>query len=343
MVTKPAAAAPRARAHEFATYEEAVEAAFDAGWTDGLPVVPPTPDRVAAMLAADGAGPDEVLGAVPTRNVVVTAEKAAINAVMAGCRPEYFPVVAAAMRAQLSPMANTHSTTATLAGAAQVVVVNGPVRERLEIAGGQACFGPGFRANATIGRAVRLTLRNACRSVPGVLDRATFSSPMRYSFCFGEDEEFSAWTPLHVERGLAPAQSAVTMCSLMNFLRVMDFSTEPEGILDAVATVLRHTGLGKDLYLGDGRSIVLVVGQEHQRRFLDAGWSKQRLREYLWPPLTAADTGPYDKRLALADPSNILVVAAGGPGMVETWALLPHLSNPVTEPVRGAGGQDERR
>lgn len=188
------------------SYAEAVEAYFESGYTDGLPVVPPTPESVQAMLDAAGLAPDEVLGAVPTRDVVVTVEKTAVNAVMAGCLPEYFPVVVAAVRAILQPIANCHSTTATLAGSAHAVIVNGPVRQQLDIECAQACFGPGFRANATIGRALRLVVRNVCRTVPGVLDRASFSTPLRYSFCFGENEEFGDWTPNHVLLGYARRQ-----------------------------------------------------------------------------------------------------------------------------------------
>src|SRR5688572_1558743 len=139
-------AAPR---HEYADTDDLIEDYFEKGWTDGLPIVPPTPDKVERFLTTVGLDPGEVLGAVPTREVVVTAEQAAINAVMAGCRPEYFPVVVAAVRAHLDEMGNCHSTTGTLSGAIQVVIVNGPIRNELEIASGMGCFGPGFRANAT--------------------------------------------------------------------------------------------------------------------------------------------------------------------------------------------------
>jgi hypothetical protein len=318
---------------DFDSEADAVDHYFEAGWTDGLPVVPPTPERVQAMLAAAGLTPDDVLGEVPTRNVVVTAEAAAVNAVMAGCAPDYFPVVVAALRAHLQVEGNSHSTTATLAGAAQVLVVNGPVRNELGIASGQACFGPGFRANATIGRALRLVVRNVCRSIPGVLDRATFSWPLRYSFCFGEDEEFSDWRPLHVQRGYAPGDSVVTVVSLMHLLRASEYAAEPEAIMAAVAAVARQVGVGHDEFLGDGRSILVVVGQEHHRRLLDAGWTKERVQDHLWPLLVADTRDRYDRRLDLARPENILVVAAGGPGMADTWLFLPHLSNPVSEKV----------
>jgi hypothetical protein len=312
---------------------DALEDYFERGFTDGLPVVLPTPARVEAMLSGTSLDPGEVLGEVPTRNVVVTAEKVAVNAVMAGCRPDYFPVVVAAVRAFLQPKANAHSTTATLAGAAHAVIVNGPVRDRLDLASGQACLGPGFRANATIGRALRLVIRNVCHSVPGVLDRATFSWPLRYSFCFGEDEDSVDWVPLHVQRGFAAEDSVVTLQSVHDLVQVIDFAPEPERFLSGVAAVGRQRGMMPDAWCGPDRSIVVVVGQEHRQRLTDAGWGKADVQEYLWPMLSAPTAGPYDLEVGLAAPENILVVAAGGPGIAASCLLLPHLANPISEEV----------
>ncbi|MCY3890912.1 MAG: hypothetical protein OXG50_13585, partial [bacterium] len=177
--------------HSYDSYEALVEDYFEKGWTDGLPIVPPTPEMVAIFLERAGLSGDEVLGTVPTREVTCTAEQAAANAVMAGCLPEYFPTVVAAVRAHLHPKGNCHSTTGTLSGAAQAVIINGPIRNELGVVSGAGCFGPGFRANATIGRALRLVIRNVCRAIPGFLDRASYSTPVRYSFCFGENEEAS--------------------------------------------------------------------------------------------------------------------------------------------------------
>jgi hypothetical protein len=309
--------------HRFETVDDALEYAYEAGWTDGLPVVPPTIDKVQTMLAAAGVDPDVELGGVPTRNVTVTAEKAAINAVMAGCRPDYFPVVLAAVRAFLQPEANAHSTTATLAGAA----------DEIGIESGQACFGPGFRANATIGRALRLVIRNACRAVPGVLDRASFSWPLRYSFCFGEHEEASDWTPLHVQLGFERTQSVVTIQSILHFFPVTEFEPEPTEILDAIVSMARYRGMMRDEWAGDGRSIVLVVGEEHQRRLVDGGWTKESMQEYLWSPMVADDTAKTDKKLNLAAPDNILIVAAGGPGLAQSWLFQPHLACPTSAVV----------
>ncbi|HLM17461.1 MAG TPA: hypothetical protein VK549_06535 [Acidimicrobiia bacterium] len=312
----------------------AIEDFFERGFTDGLPVIPPTPERVAAMLG--GFAPELVLGEVPTRNVEVTAEKTAINAVMAGCLPEYFPTVVATVRAFLQPKANAHSTTATLAGAAHAVIVSGAVRKEIDVECGQACFGPGFRANATIGRALRLVIRNVCRTVPHVLDRATWSWPLRYSFCFGEDEERSDWTPLHVQLGYERDDSVVTVQSVMNLVPVLEFGAESTAILDTFWQVARTQGLGRDEWAGDDRGIVFVVGLEHQRRFLDDGWTKEKIAEHLYPMLTAEATGRFDRNLSLASPANILIVAAGGPGIAQSWLLLPHLAVPTHERIVGA-------
>jgi len=311
-----------------------LEDAYERGWTDGLPVVPATLEKVEAFLATAGLDPETVLGAVPTREVTVTAEHAAINAVMAGCRPEYFPVVVAAVRAHLDEFGNCHSTTGTLSGAAQALIVNGPIRQELGIASGMGCLGPGFRANATIGRALRLVIRNVCRSVPGFLDRATFSWPLRYSFCFGEDEEAGDWVPLHVQRGYEPEQSTVTVQSVMRMVSAWDStSRDATGVLDSIVAETRYHGINGDEFLGDGTNIVYIMGREHQRFFFEEGWSKAQMQEYLWPRLDAETAGLHDRRFKLGHPENILLVAAGGAGMAETWILSPHLARAITRPV----------
>lgn len=312
---------------------EAIEAYHGLGWTDGLPVIPPTPEAVEAMLAAGGVDGSEVLGTVPTRQVTVTAEKAGVNAVMAGCLPEHFPVVLAAVRALLQPLANPHSTTATLAGSSHAVIVNGPARDRLGIFGGQACLGPGFRANASIGRALRLVIRNVLRTVPGGLDRATFSSPLRYSFCFAENEQFSDWTPLHVQLGYQRDDSVVTVQSVMRLLPFIEFATEPEGIVESLSDIARTNGMGRDDFVGDARSVVVLIGQEHQLRMLDSGWTKEAVQAALWEQMTQPTRGKIDKQLVLAHPANVLVVAAGGPGLAESCVITPHLSAPTHERV----------
>jgi hypothetical protein len=231
-------------------------------------------------------------------------------------------------------MANCHSTTGTLSGAAQAVVINGPVRGELGVQCEGAVFGPGFRANATIGRALRLVIRNVCRAIPGFLDRASFSMPARYSFCFGEDEEGTPWTPLHVERGFAPDQSAVTVQSCMNILPSTDFTSRtPEDVAEGYVASLRSRGVGGDAFTGDGTSVVIVIGTEHRRYFDDAGWSKDDLRAYMHPKVSAETGGDIPGRRLNIRPEGLAFVAAGGAGMGEAWLLMPHLNWAVTKPV----------
>jgi len=316
--------------HEYRDYAELLDDYYERGWTDGLPVVPPTPDLVAGFLAAAELEPDTVLGAVPTRSVVVTAEHVAINAVMAGCRAEYMPVVVAAVRAHLDEKGNCHSVTGTLSGASQAVVINGPARLRLDVNCTAGCFGPGWRANATIGRALRLVVRNVCRAIPNFLDRATYSTPARYSFCFGEDEEGSApWLPMSVERGIPEGTSAVTVHSVMTMGSALDLTSRtPEGVLDSIAAHIRTRGVATDEWLGIDNTVMLVMGPEHRRFLVDAGWSKDDARAYLFPKLKEGE-----RPVRIGKPEGILIVGAGGPGMSETWVLFPHLAWAITEPV----------
>ncbi len=318
--------------HAYDDYAALAEDYDARGWTDGLPIVPPTPEAVEAFLAAANLAPDTILGEVPTREVVVTAEHAAINAVMAGCRPAYFPTVVAAVRAHLHEKGNCHSTTGTLSGASQIVVVNGAVREEIGIESGEGCFGPGFRANATIGRALRLVIRNVCRAIPGYLDRASFASPFRYSFCFGENESASDWTPLHVHRGLDVNESAVTVHSAMSVSEVADFeSRTPEAICDVWLEELLRKGVYADRFLQHG-TILIVIGPEHQRFFLEAGWSKEQIRQRLFEK--SRKPGPGQRPVSVAGPEGFMLVAAGGRGMASTWFFFPHLAWAITEKIR---------
>src|SRR5712664_3135788 len=190
---------------------DAIELAFDKGWSDGLPVVPPTEARVRAMLEAVRLEPGHQVGVIRDRAVVITAEKVAINAVMAGCRPEYLPVVVAAVEGIADPRWSYHGPGTSTGGAGVLVIVNGPIARELDINAGDNLFGPGWRSNATIGRALRLVMRNVCGSLPGLLDRGTVGHPGKLSYVIAENEAGSPWTPLHVERGFRPEQSTVTV------------------------------------------------------------------------------------------------------------------------------------
>jgi hypothetical protein len=337
-VANPSRLTLRAEQHRYADPAELVEDYHRRRWTDGLPIVPPTPEAVERFLQRGGLQPDAEVGTVESWGATITAEHVAINAVMAGCLPEYMPVVFAAVRALTQPAAYCHSTTATLANPAQLVIVNGPVRQELGIHCEQGCFGPGHRANATIGRALRLVVNNALRVLPGGLDRSVFSTPGRYSFCFGENEAESPWIPLHVERGVSPELSAVTVFSSLPMLVLATEASAPaEQILDAYVDRLFTDGVLWEVRMGDPADLVIVIAKEHMRTLADAGWSKQRIRDHLWDRLRdvpGRQGTPHEGRhVRLDSPEGILVIAAGGAGNPFSALLTPHAGRAVTEVI----------
>jgi len=255
----------------------AIEACYESGWTDGLPVVPPTEALVDAMLAAGPWRAEEMLLHEPVRDRSVTAGKAAINAVMAGCRPEYFPVVGAALLAIGDPAFMLHGPATSTGGSALMVIVNGPVAARLGINSGANVFGPGYRANATIGRTLRLVLLNCLDCRPGVLDNSTQGWPGKYSLCFAEDEAASPWEPLSVSRGVPAGRSAVTVYAAESGHNVLSHGTgDPERLLTCFADAM--AGLGS---LSPGRSVI-VFAPEHASHLERAGWSRTRVQQWLY-------------------------------------------------------------
>jgi hypothetical protein len=258
---------------------EAIEAYFEKGWSDGLPVVPPTPKAVTAMLAAANLAPDAILGIEPVKGAVITAEKAAINAVMAGCKPEYMPVVAAAVEAITKPEFNLHGITVSTMGAAIMLIVNGPITKQLEINSGVSIFGPGYRANATIGRAIRLIVMNVLgtRSNDG-LDKATLGHPGKYTWCVAENDQAlpENWSPLHVTRGIDESDSSVTVVSGLSATQFGEHEADtPEGILDAFAQRLYPMGPSV-------KQVILIICPEHAAHFTTAGWKKEQVGQYLF-------------------------------------------------------------
>src|SRR5262244_1432684 len=218
---------------------EIIEAYYERGWTDGLPVLPPTEKSVADMLAAAGLHADEVVGTIPARSTVIVARKVAINAVMAGCRPEYLPVVVAAVRGLCHPTFAYHGPASSTGGSAIVLIVNGPIARAVGINSGNNVFGQGTRANATIGRAVRLTMMNVMNTRPGLLDRATLGNPGKYTFCFAENEADHPWEPLHVTRGFSAGQSTVTVYASNSLYQVYNqLAATPEPLLLCMAGAL---------------------------------------------------------------------------------------------------------
>ena len=256
---------------------EQIEFCYARGWTDGLPVVPASRALVGDMLAAGGLAPDAIIAEMPSRKVAVTAEKVAINAVMAGCRPEYMPVVAAAVKALATPEFGLHHVASALSGPTIVVLVNGPVAQRLGINATNNLFGPGVRANATIGRAVRLVLLNCLKYRPGVSDRATMGTPGKYTCCIAEDEDDHPWPPWHVERGFRRDESTVTLIAASTLIQVWNYG-DHEQLLRAFGDALSF--LGSIAILGQTPGAI-VLGGEHAEKLRASGWSKERIREFI--------------------------------------------------------------
>jgi hypothetical protein len=267
----------KARRIELAPQEDDLEACFERGWTDGLPVVPPTEKRVGRMLQGSQRATDEIVGIIPPNQVPCTVAKVAINAVMAGCKPEYLPVVLAAVEAACMDAFCMHGLLATTYFSGPVVIVNGPIAKAIGMNAGMNVLGQGNRANATIGRTLQLVIRNIGGGRPGGVDRATFGNPGKYSFCFAEDEEGSPWEPLSVERGFKEGASTATLFAGDGVQAIMDQrSRTPESLSRTYANSLKTVAHSKIFMVADA---VLVVSPEHARIFRRAGWTKQRLRQ----------------------------------------------------------------
>jgi hypothetical protein len=310
---------------------EALERCYDLGWTDGLPVVPPIDYRVAQFLEYVARDASEVVGELPERRRQVTVGKVAANAVMAGCLPEHLPVVLAATEAMLTPQFNLVGPSSSLGGAAILLIINGPVVRTLDINTRANLFGPGHRANATIGRAIRLILMNACAAIPGLFDRSVIGHPGKYTYCIAEAETETHWAPLHVERGFAPNQSTVTVFAA-EAPRQVRATGSPEAILYSIADVASSLGTSMSTSgsvgergpgVRQGQIAVTIAGNST----LWQGWSKGDVRNYLHPLIrrSVADLkcaqvfpGPVEPSdearfvSLVPEPEDILLVFAGG-------------------------------
>ena len=330
---------------------DAIEACYARGWSDGLPVVPPTAVRVLRMLKGTQRDPQEVIGIMPPDLVPCTVEKVAINAVMAGCKPEYMPVLLAALEASLDDDFGLHGLICTTMFGSPMIMVNGPIAKAIGMNSGNNALGQGNRANATIGRALQLIIRNVGGGRPGEIDRATLGNPGKYTFCFAEAED-SDWLPLAQERGIPAGRSAVTIFPGEGVQGIIDQkSRDPESLARSIAESLRAVDNVKLAMAGDA---VLVVAPDHARIFIEAGWSKQRLREKLEQLLLApgenlvtgargmAEGIPVkfrDKQVPKFRPGGLLIVRAGGTAglfsaIIAGWAASgPVGSSPVTREV----------
>jgi hypothetical protein len=341
----------QSRRVDLSPLEDDIEGLFSRGWSDGLPVVPPTEARVLAMLDGTRRLPEEIVAVIPPDLVPATVEKVAINAVLAGCRPEYLPLVLTAVEAACSDEFNMHGVLATTWFVGPMVVVNGPMARAVGMNSGVNALGPGNRANASIGRALQLVIRNVGGGRPGEVDRATLGTPGKYTFCFAEDEAGSPWEPLSVERGFPDGTSTVTVFAAGGVRGLADQqSRTPESLARSLAVGLRGVAHPK---LVLGFDACLVVSPDHGRVFRDAGWSKARLRDELSSQLMlpgselvqgagGIEQGVPERLREATLPKfrddGLLIVFAGGraglfSAVVDGWVGGPGGSIPVTREV----------
>jgi len=332
------------KAYEVADFAAAQELYHANGWTDGLPVVPPTAGAVEAMLEWVGMSADQLIGIEPVRAMPLTAEKLAVNAVMAGCLPMHFPVVVAAWSAMLREEFLLHGATASTGGCAVLVVINGPIRLEIGASSGFNALGNSDRATAAIGRAIRLGLINILDVRPGAIDRSTLGHPGKYSFCIAEDEEDSAWLPLSETRGIPRGLSAVTVMAAQAPRQIMnEWTTKPEELLETFAAEMRANQRHYSIYPGN---YAIVVPKQVREHLQNAGWSKADVQNFVFERARIkrkewADVGKgavvrdrgESEYAALDSPGHLLVVAAGGPAggfgaVIPPW--LGHKTKAVT-------------
>jgi hypothetical protein len=336
---------------ELASAEDEFESMFIRGWTDGLPVIPPTPERVLRMLTGTTRNPQDVVAIAPPNLVQLTVEKIAINAVMAGALPEYLPWIITALEAVCNDEFNMHGVLATTMPVGPVIICNGPGTQAIGMNSGVNVFGQGNRANLTIGRAVQLTIRNVGGGKPGEVDRATHGNPGKLSFCFAEDEAGSPFGTLAEERGIAPQQNAVTVFAGEGPRCVVDQAARtPEQLTNSFAACLRATHHPKSVLSFDA---ILVVSPDHSRVYAEAGWGRERLLSELHARLQIPGAELVRGALDMAEglPPKfadrivpkfkaggiLLAHAGGGAGLFSSviggWANGAMGSTPVTRPV----------
>jgi hypothetical protein len=301
-------------------------------WSDGLPVVPPTAERVQRMLAHTRRPPGEIVANIAPGFGAATIERIAINAVMAGCVPEYLPVVLAAVEAAVAPEFNLQGIQATTNPVAVWIIVNGPIVRRLGVNGTFNCLGQGTPANASIGRALRLVLQNIGGALPGEMDRATHGQPGKYTFCCAENEEANPWEPLHVERGFGRDASTVTVVGAEGTMNMNTHTKDAGELLRVFAETMQHPPSNEYCY---GSEPWLILSPEHAEVLRAGAFSKIEVKRQLWDlsrmpagrmterdllRVKASRTGELgeirpDTLLPIARrPEDIRVIVAGGPG-----------------------------
>ena len=333
--------------------EEVNELFHDRGWTDGLPIIPPTEENVRAMLSLSPYSADEELGCLPPSMNLITAEKLAVNAVMAGCAPAFFPVIWAAVEGLLDEDLGLYSMQTATNATTPLVIVNGPLARTLCLNSGGNVFGPGNRANATIGRAIRLILLNIGGEIPGVSDPSTHGQPGKYSFCIAEAEEESPWEPLSVEQGYSKEQSTVTLIGAGGPQNIFTYGCRTgKEMLDTFVGAL--CGLGHNNIIFPTGPL-FVLGPEHAGTLARDGFSKKAVKQFLFEhgriPLSRFSEGTrrgiFERRsrwfevvgdtdhIGIADhPEDITIVVAGGPGIHSQFLPTAFSKKVVTKLIR---------
>ena len=304
-------------------------------WSDGLPVVTPTEERIARMLTGTKRAPDEVIGPIPPAMEIATVESVAVHALMAGCKPEYLPVVIAATEMMLRDEFNVNGVQGTMHGVAPMMIVNGPYAEEIGIHGGNGCMGPGFRSNAAIGRAIRLVLMNLGAGIPGVSSMTIFGMPSRYTYCLTENMEDHPWDSLAVSKGYRPDENVITMAMVESPRFCFDdVSDEPDRLLTGVADTM--VGMGS-WNMHTRSDMVVAMGPQHAALCANAGMSRADVHNRLceiagrkvgdlknggnWRRERALafpiDVDPDDDDCfipAIKDPQDLQLIVAGGWG-----------------------------
>jgi hypothetical protein len=314
---------------------DAIEVYYEQGWTDGLPVVPPTRKAVEKMLEGTNRNADDIICRVPPKWGIATVEKVAVNAVMAGCLPSYLPIVITALEALMDDRLNLHGVQCTTHVTTPLVLVNGPIANEVGINSGHNCFGQGWRANATIGRALRLIMVNIGGAKPGVIDKATFGHPGKYTYCFAENEQESPWEPYQTDLGYNANESTVTVFAAEAPHNINNHGENPYTILTAVADTMATLGNNNMYVMGDA---FVVLGVDHANIIAEAGWKKHNVQHFLFenariPIERLRNGGMYGQEIhrnlwprwidranpealvpVVREPKDIKVVVAGGAG-----------------------------
>jgi hypothetical protein len=345
---------------EVLTFDESdvQEEFFARGWTDGLPIVPPTRERVEAMLTSVGGESDLLIGYLAARERGVSLQQAAINAVMAGCRPECFPVVVAALEAMFDARFNLHTVLTSTGGTALCTVVSGPIAQEIGMNARHNVLGPGNRANATIGRALRLIAMNVLGSQPGVSDASSFGHPGKFTFCFAEDPPPEPWLTLHEQLGYEVGDTTVTVAPTEGPRQLaQQLTRSAENVLRTFASAIRNPSAFCTGKAGQG---LMILGPEHAKFCIEQGWTQTDVREFLYRESriapedllangvqiekgSAYEVTPDEEGMlpSLASPDDLLLVTAGGEGAgfsawIPNWAPVKS-ARAVTRRIRPAG------